>query len=673
MANNTFPNASINLQDKSVIPVPDPTVLPLHLPLFVTFAETGPIGVPILGGTTALTNLFGSGFLNQRSPYFTHQSVFIEHALPFQQVYMVRVADPAATAASLVVMCTVTPGPITQYNRTPSGAYILNPTTGQPVPTVGTDGITVITQPGVTLSYSVRQLGVGETISTVATTTSTVGGVSVTTYPLMAFSTFVGAGGNKMGFRLFYNSSFDATSVSNSGAMQYSFQPVVLNGTTGIESPIYDIYNNQTQTFAFMPGAYDPGTDSYYDLNEVIANDFNGLPGLPYQFYTYGANAGLIGSAVLALSPELALANPSITPYLINLFTGVDGNNNPYEHMIVASNAVSVLNANVVQYLQGGTDGSLSKTTLEDQIVSFVSGETNPLIGDAFRYPFTHFYDSGFALNKIVGTGPSAVVTPIKASLMNIFSLRDDVAIDFSTQDVAQPANTAAQDQATGSALRTAALLNPESTDFGTQVCRVAIYQQCGTLSDTQVYQNIVPATLDRMIKRCMYNGTDHVTGEPKGRPNSEVTIFNIASLNWTPTTPQQMQTSWNTGLNYMQYCDISTIFYPDLLSAYPIDSSLLSSSVLTDYAAVYLKKVIRRQWTIIAGRDDPPKTLFGTIAKGIDAAASYVFNGNITTSTVVTQTAVDTALGYQLTVTTTVLGNPTNRVWKVIVPITRA
>jgi len=326
---------------------------------------------------------------------------------------------------------------------------------------------------------------------------------------------------------------------------------------------------------------------------------------------------------------------------------------------MVAASAVSVLNANVVEYLQGGSDGSLSKTMLETQTMAFLAGEINPEVGNTFRYPFTHIYDSGYAL-------------PTKQAIMSIYGLRDDVKIDFSTQDVANPANTAAQDQSTGSALRTAALLYPESTSFGTQACRASIYQQVGTLSDTQVYTNIVPANLDRMIKRCIFNGTDHVSGEPKGRPNSEVTIFNITSLNWTPASSAQMQLNWSTGLNYIQYCDVSTLFYPDLLSVYPIDTSLLSSDVFVDYT-VYLKKIIRRIWTIFVGRDDPPKSLYQDISKAIDAAASVAFNGMITTSTVVSQTAIDTALGYQLTVTTTVSGNMPNRVWKVIVPINRA
>ena len=651
----TFPNANINLQDDSVLTVPDPTILPLHLPLFPIFAETGPVGVPVRGGTNALTAVFGSKFLNERSPYFNHPNVFLKRALPYQQVYVVRLADPAAEFASLVLLCTVTPGAVTQYQRTAGGAIILT-SQGHPTPQLQPDGVTPVTQPGITLSYSVRALTTNETLDTIQTVTTTSGGVTTVTYPLLAFTTYVGAAGNTKGFRLFYDPNHDTSIVSNIGSMIYSFQPVVLNDQTNIESPVYDIYNNQTQTFSFRPGAYDPTTGTYYELADMIRNDFKGLPGLPYQFYVYGSNVGAIGQAALTLSPELG----SISPYLLNIFTGVDAAGNPYEHLLVDSSSVSILNSNAVLYLEGGTDGSLTKTMLEDQTVQLLTGALNPLIADPFRYPFTHIYDSGYALS-------------IKQQLMGIFALRDDVGIDFSTQDVANPANTAAQDQSTGSALRTAALLNPESTDFGTQCCRVSIYQQCGTLSDTQLYNKIVPATLDRMIKRCIFNGTDHITGEPKGRPNSEVSIFNINSLNWTPTTPQQMQLSWNTGLNYIQYCDVATVFYPDLLSVYPIDNSLLSSAVLSDYAAIYLKHIIREQWTIIVGRDDPPKTLYKTIANAIDAQAAYVFGGFITTETVVTQTAVDTALGYQLTVTTTVKGNMPNRVWKVIVPITRA
>ena len=655
MAINTFPNAYVNLQDKSVQRVPDPTVLPLHLPLFCVFAETGPVGTPVLGGTNTLEALFGSGFLNERSPYFKHPNVFLKRALAYQQVYMVRLADPVAVAASFVLLCTVTAGQLTQYQRTPSGAVILD-SHGSPTPKLQLDGVTVVTELGITLTYSMRALAPGETLSSVATVTTGSGATLAVTYPIIALSTYVGVPGNNLGFRLFYNPSFDSSAVSNINAMTYSFQPVALNGITNIEQSIYDIYSNQTQTFSFKPGAYDASTGMYYNLQDVVRNNFTGLPGLPYQFYVYNDNVGTIGDSVLAVSAELA----GTDPYLINIMSGVDQNAHTYEHMVVSPGSVSILNANVVQYLTGGTDGSISNSTLEAQTIELVNGETNPLIADAFRFPFTHIYDSGYTLTT-------------KQALLDIFALRDDVGLTLSTQDVSLPANTAAQDQSTGSALRTAALLHPESTDLGTQCVRVEIYQQCGTLADTQIYNTIVPATLDRMIKRCIYNGTDHVTGEPKGRPNSEVSLFNLGSINWTPTTPQQMQLSWSTGLNYIQYCDVSTVFYPDLLSIYPIDSSLLSSAVLADYVAIYLKHIIRRQWTIIVGRDDPPKSLFKIIADAIDANAAYVFNGNIATQTVVTQTAVDTALGYQMTVTTTVLGNPTNRVWQVIVPITRA
>ncbi|CAK9254166.1 unnamed protein product [Sphagnum jensenii] len=657
---NTFPNAYINLQDDSVQTVPDTSVLPLHIPLFVMFTPKGPVGLPVLGGTNAQTAVFGSGITDERNPLFLHPNVFAKRALQYQQVYIARVVDPAAKPGTLVLLCTVTPGNLVQYQRTSSGSVILNGS-GQPTPQLEQDGVTVVTQPGVTLSFTVRPLASGETISTVATSTTTNGGVTATTYPIIAAQGDIGSLSNTTGFSLYYNPLYSTTLVGNIGSMVYYFAPVTLNPSTNIASPVYDIYTNSTQVFSFSPGAFDPTTSTYYNLQDVVRNNFEvnlsvGQTGLPYSFYTYNTNVGTIGNAILAVSPELT----GTSPYMINILSGVDANANTYQHMAVNSSAAATLNSNVVLYLEGGTDGVTTKTELESLTTQFVSGELNPEIGDAFRFPFTHFYDSGYALAA-------------KQSLAGIFSLRDDVKLELSTQDIANPANTAAQDQSTGSALRTAMLLYPESLEFGTQGCRASIWQQCGTLSDTQVYTTIVPATIDRMIKRCLYNGSTFVKAEPTGRPNSEVTIFNLGSLNWTPSTNQQKQLSFSTNLNYMQYCDTATLFYPALISVYPIDNSLLISDIFVDYVAVYLKHIIRTQWTNFVGRDDPPKSLFAAIQKAIDGQVSYVFSGRITSTTTVSQTAVDSALGYQTTVTVAVQGNPANRVWQVVVPITRA
>ncbi len=657
VSNFTFPHADINLHDIPVPQVADPTILPLHMPLFLSYAEKGPPNVPTIAGAAALQTKYGSNFLNERSPFFQHPNVFLKRALPFQQVMFVRLVDPAAAAASMVLTVTTTPGLLPQFQRNSDGSLILD-VDGNPTPVL--NNATPVSEPGITLTFAVRALAEGETLSTVATTTHVNGGATATTYPLLAFTSEVGSAGNLVGFRLFYSASFDVNAVVNMGAMTYSLQPVTLNSLTNIEQPIYDIFGSQTQTFAFKPNAFDPDTATYYTLTDVLTNDYqlgaaNTLGPLPFQFHSYGSNVGLIGAAVKAVSSELG----AIDPYLINILSAVDGNGNTYEHLVVDSTGPQLLNANVVDFLLGGTDGTMSKTALEALIVEYLNGTTYPQIGDTFRYPCTHFYDTGLTMAS-------------KQAIMAFYGIRDDIKIEFATQDVANIPNTAAQDQSAGSSIRASAILNPESLLFGTQACRASIYQQCGTLSDTQVYTTVVPATLDRMLKRCLYNNSDHVTGEPKGRPNSEVSIFNIGSLNWTPASPTQQQLSWSTGLNYIQFCDVNTLFYADLLSVYPIDTSLLSSDVFVDYM-VYLKRIIRREWTIFVGRDDPPASLFKTIATVIDAACSFAFGGIITTRTVVSQTANDSALGFQMTVTTTVQGNMPNRVWKVIVPITRA
>ena len=679
---NTFANAYINIKDNSVVQVPDPTIIPLHVPLFIGFAETGPIGEPIFGGTNTLQSVFGTQFLEERSPYFNHPSPFLKRTIKYQQAYYIRIADPAATAASVVLLATVTHGyPVPQYVREPNGSLHL--VGGVPVPA------SPATAPGVLISWSTRQLAAGETISTVAATTGTdSSGRTTNTYPIAAFTTWVGVTGNNYGFRLFSNyASSNQNAVNNIASLLYSFQPVILSPGLNIETPIYDNYNQKTEWFSFKNGAYDSTTATFYDLADTVRTNYSGLNTLPYQFYVYpatdaggnpiGANA--IGQAIIAASPELSDHNP----YQVDIISGNDTNNNPYIHATVSAGSEVLLNSNSVIYLAGGSDGSLTKSTLETQTIAVLTGALNPLLADSFRYPFTHFYDSGYALDIKIGGGTNLG----NNGLMSIWTTnstlspgigRDDVAIDFSTQDVALPANTEEIDSNVGSAILTAVTAFPESTLFGTAACRASIYQQCGTLSDTQLYTKIVPATIDRLIKRCIYNGTDHVTGEPTGRPNSEVTIFNISSLNWTPTTDQQKQADYNAGRNYIQYADSKTLFYPSLLSVYEIDglaggNSLLTSSILVDYAGVYLKHIVRRQWTKIVGRTDPPTTLFGTISRAIDAAAAYAFGNYLKTATSVSQTAVDSALGYQQTVTVNVYGNFPTRVWQVIIPINRA
>lgn len=656
----TFPHTEINIRDDEKVAIAPAAPLPLHIPIFFIYAAQGPIGIPVLGTYAQHAVTFGDYTFDERGPFHQHPTLFAKRAANYQQIYLVRLADHTASTASVALFCTVAPAQVIQYERDVYGKYVVD-SAGKPIPETMSDGTTVKTEAGYTLNWTVRQLASNESYDQLTEVTANIGGVQTTTFPVMALEAAgPGSAANMTGFRLYYSTRYDPSTVNNSNSMTYRFEPVYRSRVTSNVLPIIDIYNDTYIDFSFKPNAYNAynaDTAQYLTFNDLIQNQYidsdqNNL--LPYNFKIYEKYVGDIANIILESSPELV----GTDPYLINLITAIDQDGAPYYHFTVSANSATVLNPNVTQFLNGGSDGILTKANLETLTIDYIAGDTYPEINNPFRYPFSHIYDSGYALQT-------------KLALLKIWDQRDDVKIEFSTQDIANQANTAAEDQSTGSALRAAIMLYPESILFGTQAMRAAIYQQCSTLTDTQTYTNIVPMVLDRLIKRCIYDGTDHLKGSPKGRPNSEVTILSEKNINWTPANDGVRQKNWDTGLNYADYCDRSTLFFPDLRSIHPVETSLLSDDTFVD-RLVYLKYIARRQWTIFSGMTERAQILFPRIAESISKACSYAFNGDIDVSVKVYQTDIDAALGYETTVEISVQGSMPNRVWKVIVPVSR-
>ena len=112
-------------------------------------------------------------------------------------------------------------------------------------------------------------------------------------------------------------------------------------------------------------------------------------------------------------------------------------------------------------------------------------------------------------------------------------------------------------------------------------------------------WRSIVPLTFELMMKRCQFHNATFVKGEWKGLPNSSVDYFK--SISWTPSKPDLKQLSWDTGLNYVQYYDMTRTHFADIISVYPYHTSLLSSDLFACYI-VYLKHIIRTVWAEYVG-----------------------------------------------------------------------
>jgi len=664
MAKQTFPHVQFDVQDNSGGSLGAAPPTPLHKPCFLILAESGPVGVPYYGLYSDQVAKFGANTFLETTGFFQHPTVFAKKAAQAQPIFCIRLADDTVTSASLVLEAVVTQEPITQYQLDSLGAPVLDGS-GNKVTRKQVDGVTPVTEPGVSIKFQVRALAGNETFDTIAIATTTNGGNTVTTYPILAdIALYPGSKTRRSGWSFYYTPQYDANEVAAINSMTYRFAPVTLaNADTGTTSIIYDLFGANFNDVSLKATAIDPTTNQDVSLNAILANNYVGTDSignptttLDYQMHVYSDNVQTIGAQVLTLSPELT---QTMDPFLINLLGAVDQNGNPYQHFILDPASAQTINANVVNYHQSGSDGTLTKAALETLTAAFCQDTTNSDFQDYFRYPFTHFYDSGYSLTT-------------KYAMMGLFSLRDDIKIDFSTQDLANPPNTASQDQSAGAAILSAALLYPESVLFGTGAMRASIYQQVGKLADSAGvnYKGWVPATLDRLVKRCLYANGDHIKGTPKGRPNSEVTIFK--AMSWTEATITQKQLNWDTALNALGYADMTTLFYPDLRSIYHDQTSLLSDDVFVDYL-VYLKHVVRDIWTFYAGSSVPAKKQFNQISKDVDAAAGRAFNGLLPTTTTVYQTASDQQQGFSTTVNVAVTGTLPDRIWNVVIPVDRA
>ncbi len=664
MVKQTYPHVNINVQDNSAGSLAPTQTTPLHKPFFFLLAENGPVGVPYYGQYADQVALFGSNTFNVNSSLFQHSTVFAKAAAQAQPIFVIRLADDTVTSASLVLEAVVTQELITQYQVDVLGAPILN-SSGAPIPLLQVDGVTPVTQPGVSIAWQVRPLLPTETYTNIATTTAVINGNTVTTYPILAdVANNPGAATNRSGWSFYYTPQYDTNLVAAINSMTYRFAPVILSSTnTGTTSMIYDSFNANYNDVSLKAVAIDPTTNQDVSLNGILANNYVGVDSignptdlLDYTVYVYSANVGAIGQQIITLSPEL---NQTMDPFLINIMTAVDANGNPYHHAIVATSSAQVLNQSVVNYHTGGTNGVLTKAAFETLVAAFCQVTVNPDFQDYFRYPFTNFYDSGFSLAT-------------KYAIAGLFSLRDDIKIDFSTQDVANVPNTSAQDQSAGAAILATILLYPESVLYGTDAMRASIYQQVGLLASSANggYTNWVPCTYDRMLKRSVYDNGSYIKGTPKGRPNSEVSEFK--KISWTEASQMQKQLNWDTALNTIGYADMTTLFYSDLRSVYSDLTSLLSDDVFVDYL-VYLKHIARDRWTYYAGKNTPIKNMASIISKDIDSVAAKAFNGLLPTTTTVYQTAADLQNGFSTTISIAVTGTMPERIWNVIIPVSRA
>lgn len=334
--------------------------------------------------------------------------------------------------------------------------------------------------------------------------------------------------------------------------------------------------------------------------------------------------------------------------------------------------------------LEGGSDGDFIDD--EETVTRTVNGEETKVgssndtamyrfvklkaagvrdeIVESLHYPFTHIFDVGYSFKT-------------KKAMIDFLDVRDDVIVVMSTQVLmtdgsgrAISQNDQATDEGNGEALRAYALLMRESVLYGTDCMRCTIYAHSGHIVDTNAYSGVLPFTYWDAVKHSQYGNLTYMKkDEPRGLPNAYNLLFK--DWNWWNYRADSQSRVWDNGLNYVQYADMTRLFYPALRTVYRAATSVLVDEWVVD-AVVYAKYVVRHAWATFSGRNDPAADLQGLIKAYLDAELGFLFNGKYSFTVSVYQTAEEQELGYIQHVKLSITFGATMRVLDVDIEVNR-
>lgn len=604
---NASPKAILQgVRDESggVLPV-IPEQIPSHLPHFFGFAEEGPLEPQLVVGGSA-TRMFGAKTFDLRSKFATHQTLGATvnngngNAFIFQRL---KPAD-ANEAATLQLALEVVAEDLPEYNRNPDDSLELD-VNGDPVPSGGTVS-------GHLARWIVREVPAGEfgTTANLAGALTNAATDQSTIYPILDFeiSSF-GEHGNLKGLRLWAPTErsvqpINSDVVYDQNAFTYRIQVIRRPDAKTQPNVVQTNSGSQSLEVALKPGAINTAVDRELDLEAVFLDAYQNLNVQPKQYgpfgrlHVYRQNLEDVSDLIYATEQAHQPAWPVDAEegrYLVNLVGGQSVEGNPYHtvSMLGMADGGIELTSTSNQYARGGSDGTLGAAALDTLVANQVAnyGDLEYSFMDMAYWPQSVIYDTGFSLDT-------------KKKLLTPIGRRKDIAVVLSTQDVAQPQNSAEEESSMAIALRAAARLYPESEVFGTPVCRAVVMGHSGKLANSQ-YTGLAPLTIEliNMASRFMGAGNG-VWNRDRGfdtSPYNQITMFRSDTVNCTYKPQNVHDQDWNNGLVAVRNFDRRTLFVPGFQTVYDDATSVLNS-IINMFIVVEVEKVAFRTWAELTG-----------------------------------------------------------------------
>lgn len=577
-----------------------------HTPLLRLFTETGPTATTYVGDTDdGFAGIYGQMSLDVRSKFFNMQSLLALNLLAQGNGYYVKrlrpedAGNPARLILALDIVRDMVPKQVTRLSG------FVYPTTT----TLASESGQVTLADQMIEGLKIRVVLIEDNVSEIGTQrvlpggmTSNIDGTQSTMYPIMELPTsFFGELGNNLGMRIWAPTALDIDGYDEGATEKFETRMYRIQFAelmNGLNTPqIIKTKNGEDYVnVSFDEGVYSDSTDRNLSIEDVLIDSYeddgieSGQTPLfsPFsQVYTYRENIEYVRNMVY--DSEM-LANPSFAqsvkgPGQIDFLTFLNFDGDPYMTVQVlgALDGGVLLGKNATVFATGGDDGTTSfgnYVTLTD-LENTNFGQLEDQYEDVARYQFGFLYDTGLPLAS-------------KYKMMQTLSKRQDLMCMFTTFVETDTRGLSASDEVSRCiAIMTRLKAFPESTLYGTAVCRAQIVLQSGKLMGGS-YSKRVPQVLDVAMSWARYagagNGILRAGFEMDASPNNEVSA--IKGLNVPFFNARTGGNLWVNGATFSTTYDKRRQYYPCQRSVYLDDTSVLLSPITVNICCVIMRLI---------------------------------------------------------------------------------
>lgn len=587
--------------------VRDPETYPQHLPLVHLFTQTGPTSATLVNANSASFNdIFGSQTLDRRGKFFNLQSLLTETMLGEGNAVFVKRLKPedAPAPARIIVAIDLVEDDIQQRTTALSGFNypgnvddtLVFDDDGNPVMVEGYRARIVLIEDNASLVGS-QKIVAGSFVSERDGTQSQI-------YPLFELpASFFGSQGNLLGLRIWpttVNDSIPFDEKTTEAFMTRLFRMQFLKRDSATSSPVImrTALDEEYVDVSFMPGVYSESTNKEFYAPEVATQAYadDGIDSGTVPLYSpfsemhvYQENIEAIQQMIydreLAVNP---MAEPDLLgPGQVDFLSGRDLDGD-YYHSIFFEGPLKgglLVGQETTIYATGGGDGTTSLAEYEKLVVreALNFGDLDDQYDNLPVYPFSVVYDTGLTMDG-------------KYALMTILGRRRDVKLRFTPYVESEGRMpTKSEERSRTQALMARLRAYPESTLYGTPVCRAEIIQQVGRLAGGG-YTKPVPQLLDyaRAWARFAGAGTGIMRegADIDVSPNNRVEL--VKDLNVKFFNERTQSDLWENGATYSLSYDRRSQYYPALHSVYSDDTSVLVSPITVSICTDIMRLIHR-------------------------------------------------------------------------------